>query len=412
MTGSRPFCKAVSLSCKRKEGEAVMSDKRTIRREAADVLATEHTVLVVLDGIGEAYRTRIPQLVRAAHSCGVPVIFTEYHPLRRFGEPEVSAPNDALPLVKREDICIPRVNNSCFFGNCLHALLQKNKIETVVLCGGTTETSLYTSACEAQYHDYYTCVVPDTASNEGEETGAYALALLQKRYRIIDAMTITALWSSGSRACCAAVVPAEKRLDPEHTALVVVDMQKDFCDSDGEYARTRDVSAVQKIIPVIRALVDDAHRNGVLVLYFSQFTPRDDHADNGASLAFKTRDGKKASYALEGSVGQEYIDALPLADADIVVPKLRSNGFHDTWMEKILHANAITHLVVTGTQTEWCVLGTMMGAEQNGFTVIPVADGMETSVADVQEPALRLIDHRFKLWSAQNVMTAWHRAKK
>lgn len=390
-----------------------MSEKRTIRREAADVLSPEHTALVVLDGTGEVYRTCIPQLVRAARSCGVPVIFTEYRPLRRFSEAEISVPNDALPLMGEEDVRIPRINSSCFFGNCLHALFKENRIETVVLCGGTIETSLYTSVCEAQYHDYYACFVPDTAANEGEETGACALALLQKRYRMIDTPALAALWSSVPRACCAAAEPERKgKLDPEHTALVVVDMQKDFCDPDGEYAKTRDVSAVQRIIPVIRALVDDAHRNGVLVLYFSQLTPHDDRADNGASLAFKTRDGKKASYALEGSAGQEYIDALPLADADVVVPKLRSNGFHDTWMEKILHANAITHLVVTGTQTEGCVLGTMMGAEQNDFTVIPVADGMETSVANVQQPALRLIDHRFGLWSAGDVMAAWQRAER
>lgn len=389
-----------------------MPEKRTIRRETADVLSPEHTALVVLDGTGEAYRTRIPQLVRAARSCGVPVIFTEYRPLHRFGEAAVSATNDALLLMGEGDVRIPRVSSSCFFGNCLHALLQENRIESVVLCGGTTETSLYTSVCEAQYHDYYACFVPDTAASEGEETGACALTLLQKRYRMIDTPTLAALWSCAPRVCRIAAAPVRKgHLEPEHTALVVVDMQKDFCDPDGEYAKTRDVSAVQKIIPVIRALVDDAHRNGVLVLYFSQFTPHNDRADNGASLAFKTRDGKKASYALEGSVGQEYIDALPLAYADVVVPKLRSNGFHNTWMEKILHANAITHLVVTGTQTEGCVLGTMMGAEQNGFTVIPVADGMETSVANVQQPALRLIDHRFKLWNAQDVMAAWQRVE-
>lgn len=387
-----------------------MSERRTIRRKAADVLAPEHTALVVLDGTGEAYRTRIPQLVRAARSCGVPVIFTEYRPLRSFGGAEVNAPNDALVLMEEEDVRIPRVNSSSFFGNCLHALLKKNRIETVVLCGGTTETSLYTSVCEAQYHDYYACFAPDTAASEGEETGACALTLLQKRYRMVDTPTLAALWSSAPHACRAASAPEESgQMNPEHTALLVVDMQKDFCDPDGEYAKTRDVSAVQKIVPVIRALVDDAHRNGVLVIYFSQFTPHDDRADNGASLAFKTRDGKKPSYALEGSPGQEYIDALPLADADIIIPKLRSNGFHGTWMEKVLHANAITHLVVTGTQTEGCVLGTMMGAEQNGFTVIPVADGMETSVANVQEPALKLIGCRFPLWDSQAVMSAWKR---
>lgn len=148
----------------------------------------------------------------------------------------------------------------------------------------------------------------------------------------------------------------------------------------------------------------------MFVLFFRQITLRNNYCDNGASIAFKTRDGKAATYALDGTTGQEYIDDIQIMPEEVVIPKLRSNGFCGTYVEKVLRANNITTLVFTGTQTEGCVLSTMMGAEQNGFHVVPVFDAIETSVADIQGLALQFIDYRFSLKSTDYILKAWETA--
>lgn len=102
-----------------------------------------------------------------------------------------------------------------------------------------------------------------------------------------------------------------KILDPRHTALLMIDMQNDFCDKEGKFAQAgRDASDVIRIVPRCKELLESARSANVMVVHIQQSTLPGQQSDNGGWLAFKTRDGKAPTYATVNTWGWEHIDAL------------------------------------------------------------------------------------------------------
>src|SRR5690348_8461269 len=125
---------------------------------------------------------------------------------------------------------------------------------------------------------------------------------------------------------------------PQHTALIVVDVQNDCVRPDGWFARNgKDVSNIQPVLPRIIELVQAAREAGVLVIFIEQTTLPENGSDSPAWLHFKTRDGRtRTDYTLDGSWGQQTIDDLKVGPDDIRVRKFRPSAFHGTSLDKIL----------------------------------------------------------------------------
>ncbi|NMC32000.1 MAG: cysteine hydrolase [Veillonellaceae bacterium] len=197
-------------------------------------------------------------------------------------------------------------------------------------------------------------------------------------------------------------------LAPEHTALIVVDMQIDFCAEDGLFARAgRDISSVRKIIPNIKRLVEIARTSGAMVVFLQQVTLPGGKSDNDAWLGFKTRDGKSAEYARLGSQGCEMVAELAPLPEEVVVQKFRPSGFHGTFLDQILRANGIRSVLITGTTTEGCVMSTVLDASFHDYYTCVVSDGVASSVANMQETALAFLKTRYKILSTEEVVNLW-----
>ena len=150
---------------------------------------------------------------------------------------------------------------------------------------------------------------------------------------------------------------------PIHTALLVVDMQKDFCDPDGQFARAgRDISSVQEIVPNIEKLLNCARQREVFIVYIQQITLPNGRSDNDAWMAFKQRDRKSPEYTLLGSSGAEIISQLSPDKEDVIIQKYRPSAFHGTFLDQILRANDVHSVLITGTTTEGCVMATVLDA--------------------------------------------------
>src|SRR3954471_12470364 len=94
----------------------------------------------------------------------------------------------------------------------------------------------------------------------------------------------------------------EELVDPATTALVVVDVQNDFCHPDGHFARyKKDLSATQDVLPTLVSFVNRAQDLGIRVVFIRQQTLPDGKSDSPAWLRFKCRDGKSPDYTLKGS---------------------------------------------------------------------------------------------------------------
>lgn len=203
---------------------------------------------------------------------------------------------------------------------------------------------------------------------------------------------------------------AKEILAPEHTALIVVDMQKDFCYESGKFAQAgRDISSVKGIIPNCKQLLDGARSAGVFVVHLQQITLPQQKSDSAGWLAFKTRDGKSAEYALLGSDGAQTIKELMPEGSEVTIQKFRPSGFHGTFLDQILRANGVESVLICGTTTEGCVMATVLDASFYDYYTCVAEDASASSVERMQETAMAFMKTRYKVFKAGEIVRLWKR---
>lgn len=185
--------------------------------------------------------------------------------------------------------------------------------------------------------------------------------------------------------------PKPVRIDLARSALVVIDMQNDFCHSDGWLAGIGvDVSPVRAAIAPIAALLAPLRAAGVPVIWvnwgnrpdLANISPAlmhvyDGDADGkglGAPL------GRHASPVLEkGAWSAQVVDELEIAPEDICVDKHRMSGFWDTPLDSILRNLRVDSLLFAGVNTDQCVLHTLADANFLGYDTLMLEDACATS---------------------------------
>ena len=103
-------------------------------------------------------------------------------------------------------------------------------------------------------------------------------------------------------------------------ALVVIDVQNDFCHPDGHFARYgKDLASAYAALPRLVSFVHAAQAQGIPCVFVRQRTEPGGRSDSPAWLRLKTRDGKAADYTLPGSWGADLVDGLVPGESDLVV---------------------------------------------------------------------------------------------
>ncbi|MGH7349176.1 MAG: cysteine hydrolase family protein [Candidatus Rokuibacteriota bacterium] len=184
-------------------------------------------------------------------------------------------------------------------------------------------------------------------------------------------------------------------LEPGRTALLVVDMQRAFV----EPGQAMEVPPARDVVPRIQALMG-VFREKRLPVVFTEFTyspaapllvgelhPEHRPAAPGAPTGF----GLPSSSCLEGEDNTRVVPELaPRAD-ELVVRKHYYDGFNGTVLDGALRARGVRTLVVTGTMTDICVLGTVIGAFNREYRLIVVEDGVATLWPEIQRATLDII---------------------
>ena len=155
-------------------------------------------------------------------------------------------------------------------------------------------------------------------------------------------------------------------LDPDRTALVVVDMQNDFCHPDGAlYA-----PGSEAVIEPIATLVDRARDAGVQLVFTRDVHPPEQFDDAHYYDEFD----QWGEHVVDGSWGAEIVAELSALDGDQVVEKHTYDAFHRTEMAGWLTARGIRNLLFAGTLANVCVLHTAGSASLRDFRPILVED--------------------------------------
>ena len=138
----------------------------------------------------------------------------------------------------------------------------------------------------------------------------------------------------------------QEKVHALHTALIVVDMQNDFCASDGFVANGgRDVSHVQEMAKRLPELIEFARQAGVLVVFVRCAYSTDDNRYLSDVWLEQAARRQGSGYTLapvcqEGTRGGDYYGDVRPAAGDIIVTKHRYSAFHGTDLEVILRSHA------------------------------------------------------------------------
>ena len=179
------------------------------------------------------------------------------------------------------------------------------------------------------------------------------------------------------------------KLNPRHTALIIVDVQNDFCHSDGVFGRRGgDMSTIQQAARRISPMVDLSHEVGVPTIFIrminSDWTLDDATREQWRSL----RPGGGPNVCWEGTWGTEFYHVAP-SPVDRVVTKYRYSAFLYTELELVLRCKETKTLVVTGVMTNICVHATVRDGFIRGFHVVVPEDCCASSLPEDHQHTLK-----------------------
>ncbi len=181
--------------------------------------------------------------------------------------------------------------------------------------------------------------------------------------------------------------------DPATTALIVVDMQNDFCHAEGYYARIgRNIGPLAAPTAVIGRLMEDARGSGAAIAF-----TRLVYDDSAGSMEDRHKLKPKRWSAhgkrlVPGTWGAEVIDELSPRAGEIVVDKFGYSAFEGTTLERDLRARGVETILLTGVVTYACVLATAFSAFDKGFDVLMVSDAVGSWFAHLGDSTCEVVD--------------------
>jgi len=168
----------------------------------------------------------------------------------------------------------------------------------------------------------------------------------------------------------------------EQTALLVIDLQNDFCHPEGFCSvEGADISAVREIIPRIQKMIGWARKQGISVIYtreshqadLSDATPSKKLRYANAGYPIGTP-GKMGRFLIQGERGTALVDELQPLETELQITKPAQSVFVSTDLEATLRQRQIEYLLFTGVTTECCVLGSYRHASDLGFYCLLLED--------------------------------------
>ena len=195
--------------------------------------------------------------------------------------------------------------------------------------------------------------------------------------------------------------------DLARTALVIIDMQRDFVEPGGFGASLgNDVSRLQAIVPTVRKVLEAWRRAGGWVVHTRE-GHKPDLSDCPPAKRVRGKPsmrigdkGPMGRILIIGEPGHAIIPALAPIDGEQVIDKPGKGAFYATDLSLHLAQRGITHLVLMGVTTEVCVQTTMREANDRGYDCLLVEDGTESYFAEYKAATLSMI-------TAQGGIVGW-----
>ncbi|EIF34100.1 nicotinamidase-like amidase [Burkholderia sp. Ch1-1] len=195
-----------------------------------------------------------------------------------------------------------------------------------------------------------------------------------------------------------AAQPGPFSFDPAKTALVVIDMQRDFIEPGGfGESLGNDVSLLAEIVPTVAALLAFARQHHWLVVH-----TRESHAADlsdcppakrlrGAPNARIGDAGPMGRILVRGEPGNAIIEPLVPLAGELVIDKPGKGAFYATRLGEELAMRGITHLVFAGVTTEVCVQTSMREANDRGYDSLLIEDATASYFPAFKQATLEMV---------------------
>jgi len=192
--------------------------------------------------------------------------------------------------------------------------------------------------------------------------------------------------------------PTPFSLVPGQTALIVIDMQRDFLLPGGcGESLGNDVDQLLKVVPPLAALIAAARAAGIMVIHTREGHEPDlsdcppAKLNRGAPSKRIGDPGKYGRILIRGEYGHDIVDELAPIDGELVIDKPGKGAFYATGLQDALTGAGITQLLVTGVTTEVCVHTTTREANDRGYECLVVSDCVGSYFPEFQRVGLEMI---------------------
>jgi nicotinamidase-related amidase len=192
--------------------------------------------------------------------------------------------------------------------------------------------------------------------------------------------------------------PGPIEVDVQRTALVVIDMQRDFLEAGG-FGETlgNDVSLLARAVGPIGALLAGARACGMLVIHTREGHEPDLSDVHRAKLergapSLRIGDlGPMGRILIRGEAGHDIVPELYPLSTEVVIDKIGKGAFYDTELESVLIRHGIDDLLVCGVTTEVCVHTTVREGNDRGYRCIVPGDACASYFPEFHDFGLRMI---------------------
>lgn len=195
-----------------------------------------------------------------------------------------------------------------------------------------------------------------------------------------------------------AAKPYDYLFPPARTALLVIDMQRDFIEAGGFGAALgNDVSQLAACVPVVAALLALARAQDWLVVHTRE-SHLFDLSDCPPSKLIRGNAhcrigdvGAMGRILIRGEAGNDFVPSLQPIEGEIVIDKPGKGAFYGTTLQQQLQLLGITHLLFSGVTTEVCVQSSMREANDRGYECLLIEDASASYFPAFKEASVAMI---------------------
>ncbi len=213
----------------------------------------------------------------------------------------------------------------------------------------------------------------------------------------------------------------EKKVDPRHAALIVVDVQNDFCAREGVMGRGgADLTGIEAMVPRLVKFIDKAREVGLAIIYIQAIYSSENSwylSDVKLEQWQRRRGGTEglaSKYRLceKNSWGADFYGGIKPLPSEVVVNKHRYSAFVDTDLDAILRGKGIRTLIMTGVETNVCVESTARDGFMKDYYIVSVRDCVASALETLHKNALENLSLYFgEVVDSKDVIKCWEKTK-